>query len=112
MADAGDYKAKLLTHVSVIPTFPETLNSGVPHDKNQGNSVFARLAGMTHAALIADWTPEWMAPERLKALEAIDLGKLPEVTEGVRIGAPLAGIRAGLAIGTCRWSCPMLASCV
>lgn len=51
------------------------------------------------SALVADWTPEWMAPERLKALDAIDLGKLPEVAEGVRIGTPLAGIRQFVAIG-------------
>jgi 2-keto-4-pentenoate hydratase/2-oxohepta-3-ene-1,7-dioic acid hydratase in catechol pathway len=49
--------------------------------------------------LIPDWTPEWMAPERLKALQAIDLDKLPLVAEGTRIGAPLAGIRQFVAIG-------------
>lgn len=49
--------------------------------------------------LIPDWTPEWMAPERLQALQAIDLDKLPLVAEGVRIGAPLAGIRQFVAIG-------------
>ena len=51
------------------------------------------------SGLVADWTPEWMAPERLKALTAIDLEKLPEVAAGVRIGAPLAGIRQFVAIG-------------
>ena len=40
-----------------------------------------------------------MAPERLKALTTIDLEKLPEVAAGVRIGAPLAGIRQFVAIG-------------
>jgi len=49
--------------------------------------------------LIPDWTPEWMAPERLRALQAIDLDKLPLVAEGARIGAPLAGIRQFIAIG-------------
>ena len=49
--------------------------------------------------LIPDWTPEWMAPERLKALQAINLDKLPLVAEGTRIGAPLAGIRQFVAIG-------------
>ena len=49
--------------------------------------------------LIPDWTPEWMAPERLKALQAINLDKLPLVAEGARIGAPLAGIRQFVAIG-------------
>ena len=42
--------------------------------------------------LIPDWTPEWMAPERLKALQAINLDKLPLVAEGTRIGAPLAEV--------------------
>ncbi len=49
--------------------------------------------------LVPDWTPEWMAPERLKALQAINLDKLPLVAEGARIGAPLAGIRQFVAIG-------------
>lgn len=49
--------------------------------------------------LIADWTPEWMAPERLGALQAIVLDKLPLVPEGARIGAPVAGIRQFVAIG-------------
>jgi 2-keto-4-pentenoate hydratase/2-oxohepta-3-ene-1,7-dioic acid hydratase in catechol pathway len=49
--------------------------------------------------LIPDWTPEWMAPGRLQALQAIDLEKLPLVPEGARIGAPLAGIRQFVAIG-------------
>ena len=49
--------------------------------------------------LVPDWTPEWMAPERLKALQAINLDKLPLVAEGTRIGAPLAGIRQFVAIG-------------
>ncbi len=51
------------------------------------------------SALIADWTPEWMAPERLKALQAIDLLKLPPVAEGMRLGAPVTGIRQFIAIG-------------
>jgi 2,4-diketo-3-deoxy-L-fuconate hydrolase len=49
--------------------------------------------------LIDDWTPRWLAPERLRALQAIALERLPLVPEGVRIGAPLAGIRQFLAIG-------------
>lgn len=49
--------------------------------------------------LIPDWTPEWLAPERLQALHAIDREKLPLVAEGARIGAPLAGIRQFVAIG-------------
>ncbi len=49
--------------------------------------------------LVPDLTPEWLAPERLKALEAIDLQKLPLVDESVRIGVPVAGSRQFVAIG-------------
>ena len=49
--------------------------------------------------LVPDLTPDWMAPEKLAALAAIDLRRLPRVAEGVRIGAPLAGTRQFVAIG-------------
>ncbi|MRW94660.1 2-hydroxyhepta-2,4-diene-1,7-dioate isomerase [Duganella sp. FT80W] len=49
--------------------------------------------------LIPDWTPEWLAPERLRALAAIDLDKMPLVEGAVRFGVPLAGIRQFVAIG-------------
>ena len=49
--------------------------------------------------LVPDLTPEWLAPERLKALQAIDLQKLPLVDESVRIGVPVAGSRQFIAIG-------------
>lgn len=49
--------------------------------------------------LIADLTPEWMAPARLEALAAIDLMRMPLVPEGTRLGVPLAGIRQFIAIG-------------
>lgn len=49
--------------------------------------------------LIPDFTPEWMSPAKLKALAAIDLAKLPAVPEGVRLGAPVAGVRQFVAIG-------------
>jgi len=49
--------------------------------------------------LVPDLTPEWLAPERLKALTAIDLQKLPLVDESVRIGVPVAGSRQFVAIG-------------
>lgn len=51
------------------------------------------------SALVSDLTPEWLAPERLKALAAIDLSKLPRVDESVRIGAPVAGSRQFVAVG-------------
>lgn len=49
--------------------------------------------------LIPDWTPEWLAPERLRALAAIDLEKMPLVEGAVRFGVPLSGIRQFVAIG-------------
>jgi len=49
--------------------------------------------------LVPDLTPEWLAPERLRALTAIDLQKLPLVDESVRIGVPVAGSRQFVAIG-------------
>ncbi|GAC1389924.1 MAG: fumarylacetoacetate hydrolase family protein [Variovorax sp.] len=49
--------------------------------------------------LIADFTPEWMAPAKLRALTAIDLARMPLVPEGTRLGAPVAGVRQFVAIG-------------
>jgi len=49
--------------------------------------------------LVPDWTPEWLAPEKLGALAAIDLGRLPLVPAGTRLGVPVAGIRQFVAIG-------------
>ena len=51
------------------------------------------------SALVPDLTPEWLSPERLQALAAVDLSKLPLVDAGVRIGVPVAGIRQFVAIG-------------
>lgn len=49
--------------------------------------------------LISDLTPEWLTPERLQALTAIDLEKMPLVEDSVRIGTPIAGARQFVAIG-------------
>lgn len=49
--------------------------------------------------LVPDLTPEWLAPERLQALAAIDLSKMPLVDASVRIGAPVGGVRQFIAIG-------------
>ena len=43
--------------------------------------------------------PDWLAPEKLNALSAIDLEKMPQVPEGTRIGAPVGGSRQFIAIG-------------
>ncbi len=49
--------------------------------------------------LVDDFTPAWMAPEKLQALAAIDLTRMPLVPEGTRLGTPVAGIRQFVAIG-------------
>ena len=49
--------------------------------------------------LVPDITPEWLSPEKLKAIAAIDLEKLPIVPEGTRIGAPVGGVPQFIAIG-------------
>lgn len=51
------------------------------------------------SALVPDFTPEWMAPEKLAALAAVDLQRMPLVDAGVRLGAPVAGTRQFVAIG-------------
>lgn len=51
------------------------------------------------SALVADWTPEWLASEKLEALRAIDLVRLPLVPKGTRLGAPITGVRQFVAVG-------------
>lgn len=49
--------------------------------------------------LVPDLTPEWMAPERLRALAAIDLNQMPLVEGTPRLGMPFSGTRQFVAIG-------------
>lgn len=49
--------------------------------------------------LVPDFTPEWMAPQKLQALSAIDPKRLPLVPAGTRLGVPVAGIRQFVCIG-------------
>lgn len=49
--------------------------------------------------LIADWTPDWLSADKLAALRAIELTRLPLVPQGTRIGAPVNGVRQFVAIG-------------
>ncbi|QSI33266.1 2-hydroxyhepta-2,4-diene-1,7-dioate isomerase [Variovorax sp. RKNM96] len=49
--------------------------------------------------LVPDFTPDWMAPEKLEALRAIDLTRMPLVPIGARLGTPVAGVRQFVAIG-------------
>lgn len=51
------------------------------------------------SGIVPDWTPEWLSAERLQAVKAIDLGKLPKVGGTPRLGTPVAGSRQFLAIG-------------
>ena len=49
--------------------------------------------------LVSDLTPEWMSAERLAAIAAIDLEKMPLVAGTPRLGTPVAGVRQFVAIG-------------
>jgi 2,4-diketo-3-deoxy-L-fuconate hydrolase len=49
--------------------------------------------------LVPDITPDWLSPDKLAALGAIDLAKMPVVPAGARIGAPVGGVRQFIAIG-------------
>jgi len=49
--------------------------------------------------LVPDITPDWLSPDRLGAIAAIDLTKLPEVPDDVRIGAPVGDSPQFIAIG-------------
>lgn len=49
--------------------------------------------------LVPDFTPEWLSPEKLQALAAIDLRRMPLVPPGTRLGTPVAGTRQFVAIG-------------
>lgn len=49
--------------------------------------------------LVPDITPDWLGDEKLDALAAIDLGRLPQIPTGTRIGVPVAGMRQFVCIG-------------
>jgi 2,4-diketo-3-deoxy-L-fuconate hydrolase len=49
--------------------------------------------------LVPDFTPDWLAPEKLRALSAIDLRQMPLLPQGTRLGTPVAGVRQFVAIG-------------
>lgn len=48
---------------------------------------------------IRDWSVDMLAPETLRMLAALDLRKLPIVSDVSRLGQPIAGIRQLMAIG-------------
>lgn len=49
--------------------------------------------------LVPDLTPEWLSPERLAAVAAIELHRMPMVEQGTRLGPPVSGTRQFIAIG-------------
>ena len=49
--------------------------------------------------LVPDLTPEWLCPDKLQALAAIDLKRMPLVPAGTRLGMPVAGVRQLVCIG-------------
>jgi 2,4-diketo-3-deoxy-L-fuconate hydrolase len=49
--------------------------------------------------LVGDFTPEWLAPEKLRALAAVDLAQMPLVPGSARLSVPIAGTRQFVAIG-------------
>jgi 2,4-didehydro-3-deoxy-L-rhamnonate hydrolase len=49
--------------------------------------------------LVPDITPAWLTAEKLAAIAAIDLEKMPLVADGARIGSPVGGSRQFIAIG-------------
>lgn len=71
---------------------------GAPGAEKPG-AVDARGQLRDLSLLITDFTPDWLAPEKLATLTAIDLEKMPLVPEGTRLGTPIGGIRQFIAIG-------------
>ncbi|NKJ45085.1 MULTISPECIES: fumarylacetoacetate hydrolase family protein [unclassified Novosphingobium] len=51
------------------------------------------------SAHVADITPDWLAPDRLAALQALDAQTLPVVDGASRLGTPFSGTRQFIAIG-------------
>jgi 2,4-didehydro-3-deoxy-L-rhamnonate hydrolase len=49
--------------------------------------------------LVPDITPDWLSPQKLAALAAIDLEKFPLIAGDARIGTPVGGSRQFVAIG-------------
>ena len=62
-------------------------------------AVDARGVKRDISLLVPDITPEWLSPQKLEAIAAIDLEKMPAVPDGTRIGAPIGGARQFIAIG-------------
>jgi len=65
----------------------------------RAGAIDARGVKRDLSLLVPDFTPEWLAPDKLRAIAAIDLEQMPAVPEGTRIGAPISGARQFIAIG-------------
>ncbi len=65
----------------------------------RAGAIDARGVKRDLSLLVPDLTPEWLAPDKLRAIAAIDLEQMPAVPEGSRIGAPIGGVRQFIAIG-------------
>ncbi|NYT64779.1 fumarylacetoacetate hydrolase family protein [Alcaligenaceae bacterium] len=74
------------------------LRHGLPGQEKPG-ALDAQGQVRDLSLLIPDITPEWMAPEKLSALAAIDLSRMPLVAAGTRLGPPLTGTRQFVALG-------------
>lgn len=70
-----------------------------PIGQERPGAMDARGQARDLSLLVPDFTPEWMAPEKLDALAAIDLERMPLVSAGTRLGAPVSGIRQFVAVG-------------
>ena len=67
--------------------------------KERAGAVDASGVKRDISLLVPDITPDWLSPEKLRAVAAIDLTKLPEVPDDVRIGAPVGDLPQFIAIG-------------
>ncbi len=65
----------------------------------RAGAIDARGVKRDLSLLVPDFTPEWLAPDKLRAIAAIDLERMPAVPESTRIGAPIRGVRQFIAIG-------------
>ncbi|MBP6017897.1 MAG: fumarylacetoacetate hydrolase family protein [Burkholderiaceae bacterium] len=74
------------------------LRHGLPGQEKPG-ALDANGHARDLSLLIPDFTPEWMSPAKLRALDAIDLSRMPLVPANTRLGPPLAGARQFMALG-------------
>ena len=51
------------------------------------------------SSIIADWNPEWLAPEKLSLINQLSLDIFPIVDSTERLGTPVTGVRQFVAIG-------------